>query len=95
MAYGQFAARHHLHPQRGSDLRLRDPGDLDGTAQSGLPFELKIADLAQDGRLLEIARQAAMSLLKADPTLQQPAHAMLAARLRKMRNKTFNWSAIS
>ena len=78
-----------------ADLRLRGPGDLDGTAQSGLPFELKIADLAQDGRLLELARQAAMSLLEADPTLQQPAHAMLAARLRKMRNKTFNWSAIS
>ena len=49
MAYGLFAARHHLHPQRGADLRLRDPGDLDGTAQSGLPFELKIADLTQDG----------------------------------------------
>ncbi len=49
MAYGLFAARHHLHPQRGVDLRLRDPGDLDGTAQSGLPFELKIADLTQDG----------------------------------------------
>ena len=78
-----------------ADLRLRGPGDLDGTAQSGLPFELKIADLAQDGRLLEIARQAAMTLLEADPTLQQPAHAMLAARLRKMRNKAFNWSAIS
>ena len=78
-----------------ADLRLRGPGDLDGTAQSGLPFELKIADLAQDGRLLEIARQAAMTLLEADSTLQQPAHAMLAARLRKMRNKAFNWSAIS
>ena len=49
MAYGLFAARHHLHPQRGSDLRLRSPGDLDSTAQSGLPFELKIADLTQDG----------------------------------------------
>ena len=49
MAYGLFAARHHLHPQRGAALRLRSPGDLDGTAQSGLPFELKIADLTQDG----------------------------------------------
>ncbi len=78
-----------------ADLRLRGPGDLDGTAQSGLPFELKIADLAKDGRLLEIARQAALDILAADPSLQAPEHQMLATRLRKMRDMTFNWSVIS
>ena len=78
-----------------ADLQLRGPGDLDGTQQSGLPFDLKIADLGKDGKMLEIARQTAMDILDNDPTLQNEENRMLAAQLRKMRNKTFNWSAIS
>ncbi len=78
-----------------ADLQLRGPGDLDGTQQSGLPFDLKIADLGKDGKMLEIARQTAMDILENDPTLQNEENRMLAAQLRKMRNKTFNWSAIS
>lgn len=78
-----------------ADLQLRGPGDLDGTQQSGLPFDLKIADLGKDGKMLEIARQTAMDILDSDPTLQNEENRMLAAQLRKMRNKTFNWSAIS
>ena len=50
-----------------ADLQLRGPGDLEGTQQSGLPFELKIANLARDGKMLEIARNASMEILEDDP----------------------------
>jgi len=54
-----------------ADLQLRGPGDLEGTQQSGLPFELKIANLAQDGKMLEIARRTAMEILDEDPKLEK------------------------
>ncbi len=78
-----------------ADLKLRGPGDLDGTMQSGLPFDLKIADLAKDGRLLEIARQVAMEILEDDPMLEKEENKILLSQLKKIRNKTFNWSIIS
>ena len=78
-----------------ADLQIRGPGDLDGTMQSGLPFDLKIANLAKDGKLLEIARQIAMDILEEDPILEQEKNKILTAQLRKMRNKKFNWGVIS
>jgi len=78
-----------------ADLQLRGPGDLDGTTQSGLPFDLKIADLAKDGKMLEIARQTAIDILENDPMLQKDENKILVNQLRKIRNKNFNWSVIS
>ncbi|NDP20689.1 MAG: ATP-dependent DNA helicase RecG [Paludibacter sp.] len=78
-----------------ADLQLRGPGDLEGTQQSGLPFELKIANLAQDGKMLEIARNAAREILDDDPQLEKPENRILAQQLRKMKTNTLNWGSIS
>jgi ATP-dependent DNA helicase RecG len=78
-----------------ADLQLRGPGDLEGTQQSGLPFELKIANLAQDGKMLEIARNAARDILDEDPQLEKPENRILAQQLRKMKTNTLNWGSIS
>jgi ATP-dependent DNA helicase RecG len=78
-----------------ADLRLRGPGDLEGTQQSGLPFDLKIANLAQDGKMLEIARRAAMEILEDDPQLVKTENRVLANQLRKMKTNTLNWGSIS
>ncbi len=78
-----------------ADLQLRGPGDLEGTQQSGLPFDLKIANLAQDGKMLEIARQAAMEILEDDPQLEKIENRVLANQLRKMKTNTLNWGSIS
>jgi ATP-dependent DNA helicase RecG len=78
-----------------ADLKLRGPGDLEGTQQSGLPFDLKIANLAQDGKMLEIARQTAMEILEVDMQLQKPENRVLADQLRKMKTNTLNWGVIS
>lgn len=78
-----------------ADLQLRGPGDLEGTQQSGLPFELKIANLARDGKMLEIARNAAMEILEDDPTLEKSQNRILAQQLRKMKTNALNWGSIS
>jgi ATP-dependent DNA helicase RecG len=78
-----------------ADLQLRGPGDLEGTQQSGLPFELKIANLAQDGKMLEIARRTAMDILDEDPTLAKPENSVLVAQLRKLKSNALNWGVIS
>ncbi|MEI6554155.1 MAG: ATP-dependent DNA helicase RecG [Paludibacter sp.] len=78
-----------------ADLRLRGPGDLEGTQQSGMPFELKIANLAQDGRMLEIARNAAMEILEDDMKLEKTENRVMAAQLRKLKTNTLNWGSIS
>lgn len=78
-----------------ADLKLRGPGDLEGTQQSGLPFDLKIANLAQDGKMLEIARNTAMEILDDDPQLEKTENRVLAAQLRKMKTNTLNWGSIS
>jgi ATP-dependent DNA helicase RecG len=78
-----------------ADLKLRGPGDMEGTQQSGLPFELKIASLAQDGKMLEIARNAAREILETDPQLEQNENKVLANQLRKMKTNTLNWGSIS
>jgi ATP-dependent DNA helicase RecG len=66
------------------DLRLRGPGELAGTKQSG-NLDFKIADLVQDGKMLEVARQAAFELVKVDPTLARSEHAAIMERVRQQR----------
>ena len=78
-----------------ADLQLRGPGDLEGTQQSGLPFELKIANIARDGKMLEIARNAALEILEEDPLLEKSGNRILAQQLRKMLTNTLNWGSIS
>lgn len=77
------------------DLQLRGPGDIDGTQQSGLPFDLKIANLAQDGKLLQFAREVALEILQIDPLLESEQNALLLSQLEKMQRNTINWSSIS
>ena len=78
-----------------ADLKLRGPGDLEGTQQSGLPFDLKIADLARDGKMLEIARRVAMEILETDPQLLEKENIVMANQLKKMKTNTLNWGSIS
>ncbi len=78
-----------------ADLQIRGPGDMDGTQQSGMPFELKIANLAQDGKMLEIARNTAMEILDEDPQLASEENLVLAKQLSKLNTNTMNWGTIS
>ena len=78
-----------------ADLQLRGPGDLEGTQQSGLPFELHIASLTHDGQILEIARQAALSILDADPLLDEMHNRIYKQRLDLLRQTIVNWGEIS
>ena len=76
------------------DLRLRGPGDLMGTQQSGIP-QLRIADLVEDSALLQQARQAAMRVLEVDPGLAEPRHAPIASALRERMKDGPVWGRIS
>ena len=78
-----------------ADLQLRGPGDLEGTQQSGLPFELHIASLTHDGQILEVARQAAMMILDADPLLEEMHNRIYKQRLDTLRQTVVNWGEIS
>ena len=78
-----------------ADMQLRGPGDLEGTQQSGLPFELRIASLVSDAPILEIARKAAQAILDDDPELQKPENAIYVNQLKKLKQQTVNWSEIS
>lgn len=78
-----------------ADLQLRGPGDLEGTQQSGLPFELHIASLSSDGQLLEVARQAALDILDTDPLLEQTHNRIYKQRLDYLRIAAGNWGEIS
>ena len=78
-----------------ADLQLRGPGDLEGTQQSGLPFELRIANLATDGQLLSIAREAASEIIERDPMLEDEYNRIYKRQLDIMRSKAQNWSGIS
>jgi len=78
-----------------ADLQLRGPGDLEGTQQSGLPFDLKIADLVRDSRMLEIARNSAMEILEEDPRLETEKNSILSKQLQKMKQSSINWGNIS
>ena len=78
-----------------ADLKLRGPGDLEGTQQSGMAFDLKIADIARDGQLVQMARDEAQAIIDGDPDCTAPANAMLWQRLREMHKTNINWGAIS
>ena len=78
-----------------ADLQLRGPGDLEGTQQSGLPFELRIANLATDGQLLSMAREAASEIIERDPMLEDEYNRIYKRQLDIMRSKAQNWSGIS
>lgn len=78
-----------------ADLKLRGPGDLEGTQQSGVAFDLKIADIARDGQLLQYVREIAERLLDADPNGERPENAIIWQQLKELRKKNVNWSVIS
>lgn len=77
------------------DMRLRGPGDLEGTAQSGIPFELRIANVVRDADLMEIAREAAKRILEQDPYEHLSQNAVVWNRLRTLKKRPVNFSAIS
>ena len=77
------------------DLKLRGPGDLEGTQQSGMAFDLKIANLARDGQILTLARDTAQSVITSDPEERNPQNDILWRRLRELRKDHVNWGAIS
>lgn len=78
-----------------ADLKLRGPGDLEGTQQSGIAFDLKIADIARDGQLLQFVREIAQGVIDADPAENRPENAVLWSQLRALRKTNINWAAIS
>lgn len=78
-----------------ADLKLRGPGDLEGTQQSGVAFDLKIANLARDGQMLQYVREVAGRIIEEDPTETLPENAVLWQRLQLLRKTNVNWAAIS
>lgn len=78
-----------------ADLKLRGPGDLEGTQQSGVAFDLKIADIARDGQLLQHVREIASEIVDEDPACVRPEHAVLWQQLQELRKTNVNWAAIS
>lgn len=78
-----------------ADLKLRGPGDLEGTQQSGMAFDLKIANIARDGALVQMARDEAQKIIERDPDCNLPEHAMLWNRLKELRKTNIDWAAIS
>ena len=78
-----------------ADLKLRGPGDLEGTQQSGMAFDLKIADIARDGQLVQLARDEAQKIVDDDPACQKTEYQLLWQRLAQLRKTNINWSAIS
>lgn len=78
-----------------ADMQLRGPGDIEGTQQSGIAFNMRIANLATDGQILTVARDAANALLDKDPELTLPENQILVEQLHKHFDKTVNWSRIS
>jgi ATP-dependent DNA helicase RecG len=78
-----------------ADLRLRGPGDIEGTQQSGIPFDLKIANLGKDGQILQYARDTVLEILDDDPLLEKTENRILKRQLKNLSKGTFNWSQIS
>ncbi len=78
-----------------ADLKLRGPGDLEGTQQSGVAFDLKIANITRDAQLLQHVREVAREVIDTDAEGNLPQHAMIWNRLRELRKSLVNWSAIS
>ncbi|MDX9695414.1 MAG: helicase-related protein, partial [Bacteroidales bacterium] len=78
-----------------ADLKLRGPGDIEGTQQSGVAFDLKISNLAHDGQLIQYVRNVAEEILDDDPLLEKPENSILQKHLKKMSNKKVDFSVIS
>ena len=78
-----------------ADLKFRGPGDLEGTQQSGTAFDLKIANLARDGQIIQMAREAAQRLMESDPDGTSPTNTPIWRQLQALRKGMTNWSAIS
>ena len=78
-----------------ADLKLRGPGDLEGTQQSGIPFNLRIADLVRDSNILYRAREVAEQIIEVDPNLETPEHVVLQRQLKKLLGNRYDWGRIS
>lgn len=78
-----------------ADMQMRGPGDIEGTMQSGIPFDLHIANLATDGQIIQIARRAAEKIIDNDPTLSRPENLMFARELAASSGGILDWSRIS
>lgn len=78
-----------------ADLKLRGPGDLEGTQQSGVAFDLKIADITRDGQIVQLARDEAKKIIEDDPQCEKEQYSLFWKRLKELRNTNVNWSAIS
>lgn len=78
-----------------ADLKLRGPGDIEGTQQSGVAFDLKIANLARDGQLLQYVREVAERIIDDDPQATGPENAVVWRHLAEIRKRNVDWSAIS
>ena len=78
-----------------ADLKLRGPGDLEGTQQSGIAFNLRLANLGRDGQLVQLARDTASFVLDADPELAAADNALLRRHLQELRKEHRDWSQIS
>ena len=78
-----------------ADLRLRGPGDLEGTQQSGIAFNLRLANLGRDGQLVQLARDTASFVLDADPELQAQDNTLLRRHLQELKKEHRDWSQIS
>lgn len=77
------------------DLQLRGPGDIEGTQQSGIPFDLKIANLGKDGQIIEYVRNIAEEILKIDPLLENDQNLLLRNELKRLFSQKQSWSNIS
>jgi ATP-dependent DNA helicase RecG len=77
------------------DLKLRGPGDLEGTAQSGLPFNLKVANLTKDADTMQTARDDAARIIEEDPTQTSPAYQHTYTHLTQLKRENTNYSNIS
>jgi ATP-dependent DNA helicase RecG len=78
-----------------ADLKFRGPGDLEGTQQSGIAFDLKIADIARDGQIVQLARDEAQKIIESDPNCRKNEYMILWNRLKELRKTNINWAAIS
>ena len=78
-----------------ADLKLRGPGALDGTQQSGIAFDLKIADIARDGQIIQLARDEAKKIIDDDPKCIKDTYSLLWNRLKELRKSNIDWAAIS
>ena len=77
------------------DLQLRGPGDIEGTMQSGIPFDLRIANLGKDGQIIEYVRNIAEKILASDPLLEENQNMILKSELTRLFSIRQSWSNIS